>query len=214
MANSHVACPCARQIYWCILLMHRKFTGYMAVHFTDAQKIYWMHGYPSSHILRVHALHGANSWSVKKYPCFLANQIAGILRTILLYLIKNACRYMLIIVSRHSFYFIEFEPTLEFLMNKFLMNLVLNSYLIFVFCFLGGRALNLTHSFNKCSTVYFSHQFYLILWEITTTIHLISVCTDVSGCFFRFKHECMVLLDYSITRIIDETDLLFNFVYK
>ena len=50
--------------------------------FTDAQKIYWMHGCPSLRIIHVHALHGANSWSVKKFPCFLANQIAGILRPI------------------------------------------------------------------------------------------------------------------------------------
>ena len=28
----------------CILLMRGKFTGCMAMHFTDAQKIYWMHG--------------------------------------------------------------------------------------------------------------------------------------------------------------------------
>ena len=52
----------------------------LLMHFTDAQKIYWMHGCPSSRIIRVHALHGANSWPAKKYPwCFLANQIAGIL---------------------------------------------------------------------------------------------------------------------------------------
>ena len=38
----------------------------MAVQFTDAQKIYWMHVCPSFHIIRIHALHGANSWSVKK----------------------------------------------------------------------------------------------------------------------------------------------------
>ena len=33
----------------------------------------------SARIIRVHVLHGANSWSVKKNPRFLANQIAGIL---------------------------------------------------------------------------------------------------------------------------------------
>ena len=55
----------ARKIYW----MHGKFTGCMAV--------------ASARIIRVHALHGANSWSVrKKNPRFLANQIAGILRPI------------------------------------------------------------------------------------------------------------------------------------
>ena len=51
MANSHVASTCARQIY--LLLMHCKSTGCMAVHFTDAQKIYWMHGCPSSRIIHV-----------------------------------------------------------------------------------------------------------------------------------------------------------------
>ena len=37
----------------------------------DAQKIYWMHGkftgcmaVASAHMIRVHALHGANCWSV------------------------------------------------------------------------------------------------------------------------------------------------------
>ena len=65
-----------------ILLMHRKITGCMAVHFTDAQKIYWIPGCRSLRIVRVHVLPGANSWSVKKSPCFLANQIAGILRPI------------------------------------------------------------------------------------------------------------------------------------
>ena len=36
MANLHVAC--ASQIYLCILLIYRKFTGCMAVRITDAQK--------------------------------------------------------------------------------------------------------------------------------------------------------------------------------
>ena len=70
----------------CILLMHEKFTGCTAVHFTDAQVIYWMHGCPSARIICVHALHGANSWSVNKkstlvsqsdcrvsYPQFIIN---------------------------------------------------------------------------------------------------------------------------------------------
>ena len=55
----------------------------LLMHFTDAQKFYWMHGCPSSHITRVHALYGANSWSVKKKTCYLANQIKGILFPIL-----------------------------------------------------------------------------------------------------------------------------------
>ena len=62
------------------LLMHC--TGCIPEYFTDAQKIYWMHGCPSLRIIWVHALHCANSWSVKKCPCFLANQIAGIRRPI------------------------------------------------------------------------------------------------------------------------------------
>ena len=48
--------------------LHGKFTGCMAV--------------ASARIIRVHVLHGANSWSVKKNPRFLANEIAGILRHI------------------------------------------------------------------------------------------------------------------------------------
>ena len=66
MANSHVICACARQIYFTgctenlldarkILLdarlMQGKFTGCMAV--------------ASAGIIRAHTLHGANSWSVK-----------------------------------------------------------------------------------------------------------------------------------------------------
>ena len=61
------------------LLMNRKFTVCMAVHFTDAQKLCWMHGCPSSRIICVHALHGAHSWVNKKIPCYLVNQITGIL---------------------------------------------------------------------------------------------------------------------------------------
>ena len=67
MAYSHVAC-----IH--LLLMHGKFTGCMAVHFTDARKIYWMHGYPSSCIIRVHALLGTNSWPVYKNISMLISQ--------------------------------------------------------------------------------------------------------------------------------------------
>ena len=66
MANSHVAYACARQIY-------------LFMHFTDAQKIYWMHGCPSLRIICIHALHGENSWPVKKIPSYLTNQISAIL---------------------------------------------------------------------------------------------------------------------------------------
>ena len=48
----------------CILLDARK-------NYWNAQKIYWMHGkftgcmaVASARIIRIHALHGANSWSV------------------------------------------------------------------------------------------------------------------------------------------------------
>ena len=44
-----------------ILLMHGTDAWY-----TDARKIYWMHGWQSLRIIRTHALHGANSWSVEK----------------------------------------------------------------------------------------------------------------------------------------------------
>ena len=50
-------------------MIHGKLTGCMVV--------------AIARMIRVHAFHGANSWSVKKKnPRFLANQIAGILRTI------------------------------------------------------------------------------------------------------------------------------------
>ena len=55
--------------------MHRKFTG-LHGKFTVCMAV------ASARIIRVHILHGANSWSVKKNPRFLANQIAGILRPI------------------------------------------------------------------------------------------------------------------------------------
>ena len=53
MANSHVH------------MRMRK--ANLLMHFTDAQKIYWMHGCPSARIMHVHALHGADSWSVKQF---------------------------------------------------------------------------------------------------------------------------------------------------
>ena len=62
MANSQFTCACARQM-----------------HFTDAQKIYWMHGCPSACIIRVHALHGAKQLVSKNISTLLANQIAGFL---------------------------------------------------------------------------------------------------------------------------------------
>ena len=57
----------------CILLMHGKFTG-CTENLLDARlfillmhrKFTWMHGCPSERTICVHALHGANRWSVKK----------------------------------------------------------------------------------------------------------------------------------------------------
>ena len=47
--------------------MRKENTGrILLMHGTDAQKIYWMHGWQSLRIIRTHALHGANSWSVEK----------------------------------------------------------------------------------------------------------------------------------------------------
>ena len=46
--------------------MRKENTGHiLLMHGTDAQKIYWMHGWQSLRIIRTHALHGANSWSVE-----------------------------------------------------------------------------------------------------------------------------------------------------
>ena len=47
--------------------MRKETTGRnLLMHGTDARKIYWMHGWQSLRIIRTHALHGANSWSVEK----------------------------------------------------------------------------------------------------------------------------------------------------
>ena len=67
MANSHVICACARQIY---------FIG-CTENLLDAQKIILdarLHGcmdVASARIIRAHTLHGANSWSVKKKSTLL-----------------------------------------------------------------------------------------------------------------------------------------------
>ena len=79
MANSHVICACARQIFYWVhgkfTGMHRKFTG-LHGKFTGCMAV------ASARIIRVHVLYGANSWSVKKNPCFIASQIIGILKPI------------------------------------------------------------------------------------------------------------------------------------
>ena len=86
MANSHVACACPMQIdfalYWCT----EKFTGCMAVHFTDqCTETWWMHAQLSEfvHYMRTCLARRKQLVSLKKIHASLANQIAGILRPIL-----------------------------------------------------------------------------------------------------------------------------------
>ena len=69
MENSHVICACVRQIfYW----MHGNFTG-MHGKFTGLHsKLTGCMAVASARIIRVHVLHSANSWSVKKTSTLLS----------------------------------------------------------------------------------------------------------------------------------------------